>query len=286
MSNSIKLSCVTATYNAINAGNKDNLIRCVQSIAAIPIPHEHLVYDGASTDGTAELLKKLEMTTPGLKVVSEKDSGIYNALNKGVRDASGEWFYVLGGDDYIFDPKQMAKAVASGDFKKVDMIGSYNCAGDEKRYIGGKHRKRLLLGSPYSHQAIIMRTNVVRDLNGFDESYKIAADFDLIQRFFLRGYKLIEVKPPYCCTGQNGVSKQKRPSGSAPSESEIIIAKRFKLSSNELDVFRHKRLFPIRVLWRLLFHENEPVRCSARYNLCRKILSVVGLVDDAGKVRI
>ena len=100
----MKLTCVTATFNCIKAGNRERLVRCIESVAKLKTEHEHLIYDGESTDGTAELLRELEAKTPGLKVVSEPDTGIYNALNKGVRDAKGDWFYVLGADDYILHP--------------------------------------------------------------------------------------------------------------------------------------------------------------------------------------
>ena len=97
----MKLTCVTATFNCIKAGNRERLIRCIESVAKLKTEHEHLIYDGASADGTAELLHELEVKTLGLKVISEPDTGIYNAINKGVRDAKGEWFYVLGADDYV-----------------------------------------------------------------------------------------------------------------------------------------------------------------------------------------
>ena len=64
-----------------------------------------------STDGTVELLRELEAKTPGLRVVSEPDTGLYNALNKGVRDAQGEWFYVLGCDDYIIHPQLLDEII-------------------------------------------------------------------------------------------------------------------------------------------------------------------------------
>ena len=78
----MKLTCVTATFNCIKAGNRERLIRCVESVAKLKIEHEHLIYDGASTDGTVDLLRELESITPRLKIVSEPDAGIYDALNK------------------------------------------------------------------------------------------------------------------------------------------------------------------------------------------------------------
>lgn len=92
----MKLTCVTATFNCIKAGNRERLIRCVESVAKLKTEHEHLIYDGVSTDGTVELLRELEAKIPNLKVVSEPDTGIYNALNKGVRDAKGGMVLCVG----------------------------------------------------------------------------------------------------------------------------------------------------------------------------------------------
>ena len=76
----MKLTCVTAVFNAIKSGNRESLIRCVESVAKLKTEHEHLIYDGASTDGTVALLRELEAKTPGVRVVSE-------------------WVYVLGADE-------------------------------------------------------------------------------------------------------------------------------------------------------------------------------------------
>lgn len=64
----MKLTCVTATFNCIKSGNLDRLIRCVESVAKLKTEHEHLIYDGASTDGTVKLLRELESKTPGFSL--------------------------------------------------------------------------------------------------------------------------------------------------------------------------------------------------------------------------
>ena len=101
----MNLTCVTAVYNAIASGNRERLIRCVESVSKLKIEHEHLIYDGASTDGTVELLRGLKQRNDRLSVVSELDKGIYNALNKGVRAANGTWVLILGCDDYLDKPE-------------------------------------------------------------------------------------------------------------------------------------------------------------------------------------
>ena len=59
----MKLTCVTATFNCIKAGNRERLVRCIESVAKLKTEHEHLIYDGASTDGTVELFRSAALDT-------------------------------------------------------------------------------------------------------------------------------------------------------------------------------------------------------------------------------
>ena len=65
----LKLTCVTAVFNAVKAGNRDRLIRCVESVAKLAVSHEHLIFDGGSSDGTLEILKDLAGRIPTVKII-------------------------------------------------------------------------------------------------------------------------------------------------------------------------------------------------------------------------
>ena len=93
----MKLSIVTATYNAM-----DHLPNLVASLRAQECKEfEWVVADGVSTDGTVEYLKSLKDIN--LKLISEKDFGIYDALNKAIEIASGDYYLVVGADDILFE---------------------------------------------------------------------------------------------------------------------------------------------------------------------------------------
>lgn len=197
----MKLTCVTATFNCIKAGNRERLIRCVESVARLNTEHEHLIYDGASTDGTVEVLHELEAKTPGLKVVSEPDTGIYNALNKGVRDAKGEWFYVLGADDYIIHPGVMDDILSSVD---SDVIVT-----PVKRPHGnrGISLSDIFFITPYCHQGVIAKTSVIREYAGrFDERFKICADYDQMLKLHLAGCTIAYLNTIFAFFGDDGAS--------------------------------------------------------------------------------
>lgn len=263
----MKLTCVTATFNAIKAGNREKLIRCVKSIAALTTAHEHLIYDGCSIDGTMELLKELESTTPGLKVVSEKDTGIYNALNKGLRDAKGEWFYVLGCDDYLAHSEALDNLLSKA--PNADMISTPTLIDDEGILrIGGWKRRQFFVGMPYCHQGLLMRTTTAREFGGFDELYKIGADRVLASRFHLARKKIVFRKEIFGAISLGGISTN---GTQAPITGSVAIAKSFGLTDVETECLVGKRQLPWRTIAKALIYSDSTVRIAGVFMLLRKV---------------
>lgn len=264
------LTCVTAIFNAIKAGNRDRLVRCVESVAKLETEHEHLIYDGASTDGTVELLRELEAKTPGLKVVSEPDTGIYNALNKGVRDAKGEWLYVLGADDYICNPNVLDELLAecgeNSDIVATDVYKG-DCPGADKRCIG---LRNVLSNTPYCHQGVLMRTDTVRRQGGFDENYKIAADYKLLLRCHMDGASIKYLsgdKWMFACFGMSGLSEANKTL--MYREFDLILC---ELLGLKLPLQEGERMcLPLVTLLKLRSHSDFGVRISARYLLRNRV---------------
>lgn len=262
----MSLTCVTATFNVIRAGNRERLVRCVESVAKLKTDHEHLIYDGASTDGTVELLRELQAKTPGLKVVSEPDTGIYNALNKGVRDAQGEWFYVLGCDDYVRHPNVLDAIIASiPPPEKIIATDVYqdNCMGRANRRV---NLKETLLSTPYCHQGVLMRTGLIRGEGGFDEKYRIAADYKLLLQCHLKGvcigYRLGD-KYMFACFGMSGLSESNI--AEMFHEFDLVVAELFR---RKVPLERRDRYYlPPNVLLKLCFHPDAGVGTSAKYVL-------------------
>ena len=266
----MKLSCVTATFNCIKAGNRESLVRCIESVAKIRTEHEHLVYDGASKDGTAELLRELEKSTPGLKVVSEPDTGIYSALNKGVRDAKGEWFYVLGADDFVERPEVLDEIAAEGD---CDAIATPVATGNRMRCIT---LENIFCSSPYCHQGVLQKTELVRQYGGFDESYRIAADYDLMLKFHEDARTIKYLDRPFAFFGDRGFSSTC--DDEIIREVAIICAAHFgvTMKTAERMAFRHD--VPLSFEPRYSSHPDYAFRVAARHvrkayfkNILRKI---------------
>ena len=259
----MKLTVVTAVRNAVAAGNRDALIRCVESVAKLKTMHEHLIYDGASTDGTIDLLRELEANTPGMRVVSEPDTGIYNALNKGVRDARGDWFYVLGCDDYISHPTVLDRILANEETNTQVIVAEVERDAGYGFFHSMREFENIFHHVPCSHQGIVMRTDVIRQFGGFNErEYKICADWELMHKCHDAGLKHHYVFEPFAFYASGGASEN--PQGPVLKEMRQVIVRRLGIQGNQVEAFWGKGRPPISVILRLLVHRDKAYRLAGR----------------------
>lgn len=159
--------------------------------------HEYLVIDGLSTDGTVDILRRYEPLFGGrLRWVTEKDSGLYDAMNKGIALATGDFVLFLGADDLLLPGiDAMISADVPDDtdllFGDVDVVEP---DGGLRLERGGV-TPRLLHGVPKDmpgcHQGALFSLKAYRDLGGFDTSFRIAADYEFYLRFYEAGLSAI-----------------------------------------------------------------------------------------------
>lgn len=259
----MRLTCVTATFNCIKAGNRERLIRCVESVAKLKTEHEHLIYDGASKDGTAELLRELESKTPGLKAVSEPDTGIYNALNKGVRDAKGEWFYVLGADDYISHPDVMDRLLTTEEQGTQVIVAPIERDGMNPYFERIADLKKILWTVAYSHQGVMVRSETVRKYGGFDERYKIVADGDLLFKMHKAAVTFHYTFSPFANFFLGGTCMSSW--RNTREEVSRIMAKHLHIPEEERLLAEKQGHWPITRVLPYIFHKDYAIRCSARH---------------------
>lgn len=267
----MKLTCVTATFNCIASGNRETLIRCIESVAKLKTEHEHLVYDGASTDGTVELLRELESTTHGLKVISEPDTGIYNALNKGIRDAKGEWFYVLGADDYILIPKNMDRLLVEE--ADADLIAT-----PAIRYEGIRPvvPSWIFMTGPYNHQGTVAKTSVLREFGGYDERYRRSADYDSYLKFHKTAKTIRYRKTVFAYYDGRGLSATDIEK--TFEEEAMVSAAAFGTSVERAKWMRHGAWPPVGMLSHYLFHPDPTLREASRLAIKGCVWRVLRLV--------
>lgn len=191
----IDITVVTVCYNVIEAGRKEMLIQCMDSVQSqTGVRLQHLIVDGASTDGTCELIGAYKAKNHEVRLVSEPDKGIYDAMNKGLHLADGDYIIYLNSDDYYHNEQGLKASL-----EIVRETGcAYSFAPIYMLWEGKKRNKhvdpctrlyKFFFHSVLSHQSILASTQVLRELGGFDLSYKSAADYDLELRLVMGGYK-------------------------------------------------------------------------------------------------
>ncbi len=175
----MKLSIITINYN-----NREGLIRTLESVANQDCKDfEHILVDGASTDGSAEVIREYAEGKENVIWVSEPDTGIYNAMNKGTRMAHGEYCLYLNSGDELCDGKvvkQFCLYSGSSDIVHGFMAGKngvYYRGGDEAGNISLIH----FLHESIPHQSSFIKKKLLDDIP-YDENYKIVSD----AKFFIQ----------------------------------------------------------------------------------------------------
>lgn len=192
----MKISVITATYN-----RKNTILKAIKSIRSQTYPNvEHLIIDGASTDGSLEVIK--EYITSETVLISEPDFGIYDALNKGIMRSTGDIIGVLHSDDIYASNHVLEKVAAEFSDVNLDAVfadAEFFSNGDPdnivRRYRSNRfNKKKLSWGWMPAHTTIFFRRRVFDLFGLYKTDYKIAADMDYVARVFTsKGFRSIYV---------------------------------------------------------------------------------------------
>lgn len=189
----IKASIITVCYNS-----SKTILENIKSVNDQTHKNiEHIFIDGKSDDDTLEIIKR--NSERDLKLISEKDGGIYDAMNKGVKAASGNFICFLNSDDVYTNEHVIAAVAQSFSTKNVDLVfGNIKYFNQRNNFVRSfsspNNFNDVLIGHQIPHPAFFIKTNVVRELEGpFDTSYKISSDFKQ-QIFLAYNYDLKFVK--------------------------------------------------------------------------------------------
>lgn len=214
----MKISIITATWNCAAT-----VADCLASVAAQSYAHrEHVVIDGASTDGTVAVLEAHRDRQAVL--VSEPDSGIYDALNKGIARATGEVVGFLHADDVYAGPEVLAHvAVAFADPAVAAVYGDLQYVRQDNPNQVVRHwrstpfsPRRLAWGWMPPHPTLYVRREWYARIGGFDTRYRIAADYDCILRLFSRpGFAAVYLPRCWCACAWAGRATGPWPTSSA-----------------------------------------------------------------------
>jgi glycosyltransferase involved in cell wall biosynthesis len=185
----MKVSVITVSYNA-----GDTIERTIQSVISQTHPDiEYIVIDGGSNDSTLQIINRFKNSIHTL--ISEPDDGIYNAMNKGLSIASGSIVCFLNADDYYVRDNILSEVVELFTCNPIDAVfGGVNFINKHgkvaRTFILCKYSTSLLrFGIFPPHPASFIRTPFLKRIGGFNESFRLAADFDIFVRI-TKEYKL------------------------------------------------------------------------------------------------
>lgn len=177
-----KISVIIVTYNAANT-----LELAIKSYINQDYRNKELVIiDGGSKDDTISIINKYKNCID--YIVSEPDNGIYDAMNKGWKAATGDYIYYLGADDQLLDGglSVLGNAVTNEDIIYGD-IRTDKGKGKIIDYRSTLPISEICNRPVFSHQSVIMKKQMIESLNGFNCKYQILADYDLELRAYLNG---------------------------------------------------------------------------------------------------
>ncbi len=225
------VTVVTATYNLLQAGRADFFRQCVESVHAQSYGEvEHLIIDGASTDGTRDLIAEYE-AKGWLRCLSEPDTGIYNAMNKGLQLARGKYIAFLNSDDLWHSPQAVAASVRV--LEETQAAFSYapytviNEAGKSLNILEPRLHT-FVSGMPIGHPTMFSRTELLRELGGYDEqNYRLIADYDLVTRLLLQGHIGAYVPHNFASFRLGGISVQKDQASRLSQEHALLYRKNY-----------------------------------------------------------
>ena len=149
---------------------------------------ECIIVDGASKDNTINIVKEYSDKDARFRYISEKDHGIYDAFNKGWRLAEGDWIHYLGSDDSL-TVDGLEKVAAELDDKFAVVTGDVFL-----KRANGTLREQEHHGMFGCHQGVLMQRKVFEEMQGFDEQYRIIADYELLVRVKKAGYDAKNVR--------------------------------------------------------------------------------------------
>lgn len=197
----MKISLITATFNSAKT-----LRDTMQSVLNQTFKDvEYIIVDGKSKDETMNIVKEFEPLFEGrLRWVSEPDKGIYDAMNKGIKMATGDIVGILNSDDF-FASDDILEKVNEAFNKNNDLDGVYgdvtyvDCKDVTKtvrRYSSAKFsRKKLIYGLMPAHPSFYVRKKCYDEYGLYSLDYKIAADFDMFVRLIWNGNIVTQYLP-------------------------------------------------------------------------------------------
>lgn len=210
----LMVSVVTVCLNPLKDGRKELLVKNLDSVQQqTGVKVEHLIIDGASSDGTVEFLTQYDNKCNDIRILSKSDSGIYDAMNRGIALSRGKYVTFLNSDDFYHRPNGLALSV-----KALEDSGcGFSFAPilpEGPRFLHRLHRHpdrhlhRIFIFPTIPHQSMLYRRTALHEVGGYDSFYRMGGDHDLTLRLIAAGNKACFVNKAFVTFASGGYSTQ------------------------------------------------------------------------------
>lgn len=198
----MKISIITTCFN-----RKNTITDAIKSVLSQDYQDiEYIIVDGASTDGSVEIIEDAIKGHEGKVIfISESDHGMYEAINKGIRISSGDYIGLVHSDDFLYSQHTISDIVKQLQDTKADFlygdglfVNPHNMVKVVRKWISGTYCMwKVRHGWLPLHPTCYINKKLIDRLGLYDESYKIAADSDLLFRYLISGNVSVTYLPKY-----------------------------------------------------------------------------------------
>lgn len=189
-----KVTIITVCYNS------ENVIReTINSVIRQNYNNiEYILVDGKSDDSTVDIIKEASSKIDYIKYISEKDDGIYDAMNKGLKLAEGDYIIFLNAGDK-FCNNDVIKNISENFNENIDIVYGNIIKEKEGKYekikYSSKYHYKFIIGRTVCHQAMFINKNAIERYGNYDLNFKLASDYDFILRVLVQkgSFKYIDL---------------------------------------------------------------------------------------------
>ena len=250
----MKVSIITACYN-----REKTIASAIESVSAQKYNDiEYIIIDGASKDKSMDVINQYKDKID--VIVSEKDSGIYDALNKGIKKSSGDIIGLLHSDDLFYDENTINRIVDTFENSDADIVYANGMYIDEKniskvkRIYKAKYfkKKYLHFGWIPLHTTIFVKKEVFEKYGLYREDFRIASDYEISLRWFKNSQLKKKFLNQWVVKMRLGGKSTDLTQQKLKSSEDLRIIKEYNLLGNVTLLFKISRKIPQYILPRLI----------------------------------
>ena len=200
----MKLSIITIVLN-----DKQNIEKTIESVLSQGVEIEYIIIDGGSTDGTLDVIERYREKINIF--LSEKDDGIYNAMNKAIDLASGDWICFMNSGDMFYDSNVLKNVLQNFDDELDVVYGDWEVRYENKKRVlkADKNIENIWKGMIFSHQSCFVKKDILKQYK-FNETNRITADYELFYTLYKANKRFKYISMIVASVSAGGLSDIKR----------------------------------------------------------------------------